>query len=353
MKKVLGLVLTAIMSLSLLAGCSSSKPTVPAATPGAAPAETTKTAPAAVKVLKMATANPKARSISQGLMKFAEEVTKETGGAVKVELYTDAVLGDDKRTIEGMQIGSIQGVTASVGAIGGFNKDISAFSLPYLFVDRPTAYKVLDGAVGTELLNGLTKSGFIGLVYMENGIRHLTNNKKEVTTLEDIKGLKIRTLESQIHVDIWRALGANPSPMSFSQLYTALEQKVVDGQENPLGNVLTNKFDEVQKYLTLTGHVYDASPLMISNKFWDTLSDKEKEGVKKAAITARDWQRKAAEQEDIDSTKALTEKGMKISELKAGEKEKMQVALKPVYDKYKTEYSAGLVDKILNAASGK
>lgn len=332
MKKIISLVL--ISCLLLLVGCSSTK------------APETK---AAVKVMKIGSVNPKSRALSQGFYKFQEIVEKESGGAIKVEVYPDGVLGDDRRTLEGLQLGSIQGTTVSTGPIASFSASIGVFDLPFLFKDRETAYKVLDGPIGQEQLDGLAKAGFIALAYWENGFRHLSNSRREVTTLEEMKGLKIRTVESAIHVDIWKALGTNATPMSMSQLYTGLEQKVVDGQENPLANIQANKLDEVQKFVTLTGHVYGASPFMISKVFWDTLNDKEKGIMKKAALEARDYERKLAQAEDKTSTEYLTSKGLKISELKPGEKEKMREAVKVIYDKYGAAYGAELTNKVLNA----
>jgi tripartite ATP-independent transporter DctP family solute receptor len=223
------------------------------------------------------------------------------------------------------------------------------FDLPFLFKDAETAYRVLDGPIGQEQLDALEGSGFIGLCYWENGWRHVSNSKREITTLEDLKGLKIRTMESPIHVDTWKALGTNPTPMSFSQLYTALEQKVVDGQENPLANVVSNKLDEVQKFITLDGHLYGASPFMVSKVFWDTLSDEEKAAVKKAAIMARDDERKMAQEEDKVSIETLTKNGVKISELAPGEKDKIKAALQVIYDKYKGQFGETLMTKVLEA----
>jgi tripartite ATP-independent transporter DctP family solute receptor len=304
---------------------------------------------AAGKVMKIGSVNPKERSLSKGFYKFKEIVEKESNGAIKVEVFTDGVLGDDRRTLEGLQIGSIQGTTVSTGPISAFSPSIAVFDLPFLFKDKATAYKVLDGPIGQKLLDGLAAQKFIGLCYWENGVRHLSNSRREVTTLADISGLKIRTMESPIHVDIWRSLGANPTPMSMSQLYTALEQKVVDGQENPLGNIQTNKFEEVQKYVALTGHIYAASPFMISKVFWDTLDDKEKAIIKKAALEARDYQRKLNAEEDETAAKYLISKGMKISELKPGEKEKMQEAVKSVYEKQKPILGEALVNEVIAA----
>lgn len=310
------------------------------------------TAPAAMaadKVMKCGIVTNKDRSLSKGLVEFGKILEKETGGSIKVQVFTDGVLGGDRQTLEGLQMGTIHCTSVSTGPIAAFVPQFDVFDLPFLFKDKATAFKVVDGPIGQELLNKLPAVGMIGFNYWENGFRHLTNNKREVKTAEDIKGLKIRTLESKIHVDTWKQLGANPTPMSFSQLYTALEQGVVDGQENPFGNVVSNKFNEVQKYLTTTGHVYNASPFLLSKKFYDGLTDKEKEAVKKAAKEAQTFQRAANDKEDQDSVGTLTQRGMKITALNPGEQQKVVASLKPVYDKYAEALGKELVEKLLAA----
>ena len=304
---------------------------------------------AADKVMKCGIVTNKDRSLSKGLVEFGKILEKETGGSIKVQVFTDGVLGGDRQTLEGLQMGTIHCTSVSTGPIAAFVPQFDVFDLPFLFKDKATAFKVVDGPIGQELLNKLPAVGMIGFNYWENGFRHLTNNKREVKTAEDIKGLKIRTLESKIHVDTWKQLGANPTPMSFSQLYTALEQGVVDGQENPFGNVVSNKFNEVQKYLTTTGHVYNASPFLLSKKFYDGLTDKEKEAVKKAATEAQAFQRAANDKEDQDSVGTLTQRGMKITALNPGEQQKVVASLKPVYDKYAEALGKELVEKLLAA----
>ena len=346
MKKLLVIVLS--LSVALL-GVGCSQPSQQTATP--APTVTTAAEKPAgpVKVMKIGSVNAKSRALSQGLYKFEEYLEKETNGSINVEVFTDGVLGDDRRTLEGLQIGSIQGTTVSTGPISAFVPSIGVFDLPFLFKDAETAYRVLDGPIGQEQLDALEGSGFIGLAYWENGWRHVSNSKREITTLEDMKGLKIRTMESPIHVDTWKALGTNPTPMSFSQLYTALEQKVVDGQENPLANVVSNKLDEVQKFITTDGHLYGASPFMVSKVFWDTLSDDEKAAVKKVAIMVRDDERKMAQDEDKAAIETLTKNGVKISELAPGEKDKIKAVLQVIYDKYKGQFGETLMNKVLEA----
>ena len=304
---------------------------------------------AADKVMKCGIVTNKDRSLSKGLVEFGKILEKETGGSIKVQVFTDGVLGGDRQTLEGLQMGTIHCTSVSTGPIAAFVPQFDVFDLPFLFKDKATAFKVVDGPIGQELLNKLPAVGMIGFNYWENGFRHLTNNKREVKTAEDIKGLKIRTLESKIHVDTWKQLGANPTPMSFSQLYTALEQGVVDGQENPFGNVVSNKFNEVQKYLTTTGHVYNASPFLLSKKFYDGLTDKEKEAVKKAAKEAQTFQRAANDKEDQDSVGTLTQRGMKITALNPGEQQKVVASLMPVYDKYAEALGKELVEKLLAA----
>jgi TRAP-type transport system periplasmic protein len=335
MKKYLSLVsLVLIISLLFVAGCSKQQ--------GAGDK-------AGVKVMKLGIVTNKERSLTKGLYKFGEIVEKESGGTIKVEVFPDGVLGGDRQTLEALQMGTVQGTAVSTGPIAAFAPRFDAFDLPFLFKDKQTAYKVFDGPIGQEVLQDLPKAGLVGLAYWENGFRHLTNNKREVKSVEDIKGLKVRTLESKVHVETWKTLGANPTPMSFSQLYTGLEQGVVDGQENPYGNVTASKFNEVQKYLTNTGHVYNANVFLVSKKFWDSLSDKEKEIVKKAAEEAKVYQRQLNNKEDQDNILFLKEKGMKITDMNPGEREKIVQMMQPLYKQVATNIGGDLVDRLLSA----
>lgn len=299
--------------------------------------------------MKLGIVTNKDRSLTKGLVKFAELVEKETGGTIKGEVFADGVLGGDRQVLEALQMGTVHGTAVSTGPIAAFAPRFDAFDLPFLFKDKPTAFKVFDGPIGQEVLKDLPKAKLIGLAYWENGFRHLTNNKREVKTADDIKGLKIRTLESKVHVDAWKMLGANPTPMSFSQLYTGLEQSVVDGQENPYGNVVASKFNEVQKYLTNTGHIYNANVFLVSKVFWDGLTDTERAAITKAAEEAKVYQRQLNEKEDQDSVVYLKEKGMKISDLNPGEKEKMQTILQPLYQQVAKSIGGDLVDRIVAA----
>lgn len=285
------------------------------------------------RILKISANAPKDRSYSKAWFAFAEAIEKKSGGTLKGQVFTDGVLGGDRQALEAMQMGTVDMACMAPGPIASYSPRFEVFDLPFLFKDKATAFRVLDGPIGQEVLADLPAIKLVGLGYWENGFRHLTNSRREVKTAEDIKGLKVRTLESKVHVDSWKLMGANPTPMSFTQLFTALEQRVVDGQENPYGIVVTSKLDEVQKYLTSTGHVYNALVVMMSKATWDSLSDKEREIIKSTAEEMRDYQRKLNEEEDQKSVVALKGKGMKLSDLNPGEKEKLRAIVQPVYDR--------------------
>ncbi|MGJ9383788.1 TRAP transporter substrate-binding protein [Salipaludibacillus sp. CF4.18] len=301
------------------------------------------------KVMRLAVATPEERSLTKGLVRFGEIVEEESDGAITVEVFPNGQLGGDREVFEGLQMNSIQGTTISTGPIAPFAPRFSVFDLPFLFPDSETAYAILDGEIGTDLLGDLPEQGVIGLNYWENGFRHLTNNEREVTTVEDIEGLDIRTLENDLHIDMWRELGANPTPMAFTELFTALEQGVVDGQENPVGNVTTTNFYEVQQYITKTNHIYNASPFMVSAAFWESLTDDEKTIIQSAADQARDHQRELNQQEDIDAFAFLEEEGMTITEFSEEESEKLFNAVQPVYEKYAPEIGEEFVNELLEA----
>lgn len=302
------------------------------------------------KVMKIGMVTNKDRSLSKGVVKFGELLEKETNGSIKVEVFTDGVLGGDRQVIEALQMGTVQATAVSTGVVAAFAPRFDAFDLPFLFKDKKTAYQVFDGPIGKEVLEDLPKAKLIGLSYWENGFRQLTNNKHAVKTADDIKGLKIRTLESKVHVEAWSLMGANPTPMSFSQLYSALEQNVIDGQENPYGNVVSSKLYEVQKYLTNTNHVYNANVFLVSKAFWDGLTDSERAAIKKVAEEAKNYQRELNEKEDQESIAILKEHKMVIDDLAPGEREKLLEKMQPLYQTVGTSVGGDLVKRLLDAA---
>lgn len=284
----------------------------------------------------------------QGLKKFKELVEKKSGGKMKVQNFYSATLGDDQKMTEALQ-GGLQEVTIpSTSPLVGMIKEYGIFDFPFVFNTEEEAYSVLDGKVGQELLKKLPEHKLIGLGYWENGFRNLTNSKHPVKTAEDFKGLKIRTMQNEVHLDAFKKLGANPTPMAFSEVFTALESKTVDGQENPLATIKSSKYDEVQPYLSMTKHVYTPFVFLVSKQFWDKLSKEEQKIMRDSAQEAGKYQRDLNRKENEKALEDLKKAGMKVNEVSDAEKEKMKEIVKPVTDKYAKKFGQDLVDEMMS-----
>ena len=225
----------------------------------------------------------------------------------------------------------------------GMIKEFVILDFPFAFANERQADAVLDGPVGKKLMDKLPEKGLIGLGYMEQGYRSITNSKRPVTKLEDIQGLKIRTILNPLYIDMLNALGANAVPMPFPELYVALESKAVDGQENPYATAEASKFYEVQKYMSATKHIYNPQMMLVSKKFWDQLSADEKQILEAAALEARDYQRKVAREMSDKSRQFLLSKGMQINDIAPQEIARMRDKVKPVVDKYAAQVGEPLV----------
>lgn len=282
----------------------------------------------------------------QGLKKFAELVAEKSGGKIEVQNFYAAQLGDDQKMTEALK-GGLQEITIpSTSPLVGTVKEYAIYDFPFLFNTGEEADKVLDGPVGQQLLDKLPEHGLIGLTYWENGFRNLTNSKRPVEKAEDFQGLKIRTMQNEVHLEAFAKLGANPTPMAFSEVFTALESKTVDGQENPLATIESNKFFEVQPYLSMTQHVYTPFVFLVSKKFWDQLSDEEKAILKDSAIEAGKYQRELNRSVNGEALERLKAAGMQVNEVTAEEKAKMNEIIKPVIDKFAVEIGEDLVKQL-------
>jgi TRAP-type transport system periplasmic protein len=282
----------------------------------------------------------------QGLLKFKEIVEKKSGGKLKVQTYFSATLGDDLKMTEALQSGTQEITIPSTSPLVGMIKEFGIFDFPFLFNTAEEADAILDGPIGKKLLEKLPEHRLIGLAYWENGFRNVTNSKHPINTIDDFKGLKLRTMQNQVHIDAFKKLGANPTPMAFSEVFTALESKTVDGQENPLATIKSNKYYEVQDYLSLTKHVYTPFVFLVSKKFWDSLSPEEQKILQDAAVEAGKYQRELSRQEDKKALEELKKTGIKINEVSDGERKKMEEAIKPVIDKYAKEFGEDLVNEM-------
>jgi tripartite ATP-independent transporter DctP family solute receptor len=255
---------------------------------------------------------------------FVDEVDKLSGGKMKVRAFGAASLGSDVQMQQALIGGAQEMMVGSTATLVGITKEMALWDTPFLFNNAQEADAVLDGPVGTKVKAKLEEKGLVGLVYWENGFRNLTNNKRAVTKLEDLDGIKLRVMQNPVFLDSFKTLGANAIPLPFSELFSALETKAVDGQENPFNTIVSSKFYEVQKYLTVTNHVYSPWIVTVSKKFWDGLSPAEKKVLMDAAVKSRDFERKDTRDEAAKALADLKGKGMQINELSAAEAGRMR-----------------------------
>jgi len=281
-----------------------------------------------------------------GLLYFSKLVKEKTNGEINIQVFPSSQLGNERDMIEGLQLGTLDISLVSTAPLSGFSKSFMVFDLPFIFKDRDSAYKVLDGKIGTESLNTLEKIGIKGLCYWENGFRNLTNDTRPINSPNDVKGLKIRLMENPVHMASFRALGADPTPMAFGELFTALQQGTIDGQENPLPIIWTSHFYEVQKYLAITEHFYAPAPLLISKARWNKLTSIQQDAIQKAAIEARDYERQLVKDMSDKLLEELIEKGMIVT---YPDKNEFKKATRAVYEEFEDEIGKDFIKKVEEA----
>lgn len=336
-KKLLSLCLIVFFSLTLVAGCGGKQGTESTLTGNNESGQIT---------IRVGHVLAPTHPYQLGLEKFAELVSQKTNGKVKVEVFHSSQLGNERDMVEGLQLGTLEMTLVSTAPLSSFTKKFFVFDLPFIFKDTASARKVVDGPIGTQLLESLNDQGIIGLTYFENGFRHVTNSKKPVTKPEDLKGMKIRIMENPVHMATFKVMGADPTPMAFGELFTALQQGTIDGQENPLPVIETSRFYEVQKYLSLTGHFYAPAPLLISKSFFESLSPDIQNAIKEAAVEARDYERKLLDELNAKLVDELKNKGMQINEV---DKEPFIQAVQPVYKQFEADITPELINEVIEA----
>lgn len=284
-----------------------------------------------------------------GMEIFAEKLAEKSGGKMTAKVFANGVLGGDVQVLGSLQGGVVEMMVWNAGNMITQAPDFGILDLPFIYQDAAVMDALLDGDVGTALTDQLPEHGVIGLAFWEQGFRQLTNNSRPVATLDDISGLKIRVQQNPLLVDMWAALGANPTPMPVTELYTALETGAVDGQEATTPFIIGAKYHEVQKYLSLTRHNYNPQIVLIGKPFWDKLNDDEKalitEVARETAIEQRAISRAAAD-------KALEEiraNGNEVTEVSAEELARMQDAVRPVIAKYVPNFDPALVAAVFDA----
>jgi tripartite ATP-independent transporter DctP family solute receptor len=297
------------------------------------------------RVIKFSHVQPKNSHMDAGAQKFADLVAQKSNKKITVRVYPGGSLGGDIQTLSALQGGTIEMTTMPPGLMIGLSKEYAVFDLPFLINSFQEADELLDGPVGKHLLEK-TPPGVIGLAYWDHGFRNLTNNRRPVARADDFQGLKIRVAQSPMIINTINGLGANATPMSFTELYSALEVKAVDGQENPTSVIETNKFYEVQKYLTLSRHQYNPLIVIASRKMWDQLTPDERKILTDSAIEARAYQRTVSRDMDSKALVSLKAQGMQVTEISDAERKNIIEKLKPVSEKLAKDIGEPLVKQV-------
>ena len=286
------------------------------------------------------------QTLGLGVMK--EYIEKKSNGKIIVKIYPNSQLGAEIESVEQVQNGTLEMATASIGPITTFDKKFAVLDIPFLFDNYQQAWATFDSQVGSDLMDSLEESGLKGLAYMENGFRHATNTVRPIKSIDDFKGLKIRTMEAPMHMANFSALGANPTPVPWSELYLSMSQKIVDGQENPLANIWELNMYEVQDYVSLTNHIYDAMPLVTNLKWFNGLPGEYQKIIEKGAILGQNYSRFINANREALIVEQLTEKGMKINSLNAENLQAIKDVSQPVVsEKVKKEIGAEFVDAFI------
>ncbi|BEP53667.1 MULTISPECIES: TRAP transporter substrate-binding protein [Variovorax] len=270
--------------------------------------------------------------VGVGVKKMQEVLAAKTGGKMKITAFWGGAAGGDLPATQALRAGTQEMVCTSSSPLVGIVKELGAFDLPFLFANEKEADAVLDGPAGEYFNKKLEAAGLVNLAYWENGFRNLTNSKKPVAKAEDFEGVKLRVMQNNIFLDSFKTLGANAVPMAFGEVFTALETRTIDGQENPFVTIETSKFSEVQKYLSVTRHAYTPFLILYSKKLWDQLNPQEQAVLREAAKEGQKVQREANRALNEKSLASLR-KTMTVNEVSAAEQKRMLEKVKPVYDK--------------------
>ncbi|HYP69518.1 MAG TPA: TRAP transporter substrate-binding protein [Variovorax sp.] len=304
-------------------------------------------AQAQTRTIKFANQNAPGHPIVLGMEKFAEIVNAKSGGKLKVNVFPGGALGSDQANVSALQGGTLEMASMNSGIFASIVKDFAIYDFPFLFGNAKEADAVVDGPFGTGLHQKLEEKGIVGLTYYELGFRQLTNSKRAVVKVEDIAGLKLRVIPNPINIDWVTALGANPTPLPFPELYAALEQKAVDGQENPVATIRGAKLYEVQKFMTMTNHQYNPQSVVISKRFWDSLSADDKKILQDAARESATYEREQSRAQATSILEELKKSGMQVTDLAPAEVAKLREKMKPVIAKHSASVGESTVSAVM------
>lgn len=296
-------------------------------------------------VLKAGHASSNTSTGHAALEFLGKELAEKTNGRITIEIFPNSQLGSERELIESIQLGNVDMAFASSAVLGNFNKEFFALDIPFLFKDRESVYRILDGEIGKKLLESLEPVGIKAVAYWENGFRQLTNNKKIIHSPEDLKGMKMRTMENEVHIAAWKEIGANPSPLAFGELFTALQQGTFDAQEGPINLFYDMKFNEVQKYITKTNHVYSPWPVMINPDVYNSFSDEDRAIFDEAIKKTTDFQR--AQAQEADDKAAANMPNVTITELTPEQLTAFADLMEPVHELVKKKIGADIINSIV------
>jgi TRAP-type transport system periplasmic protein len=298
------------------------------------------------RTLKFGLNGPEGHPAVAGMNEFAKQVAAKSGGKIKVNLFLGGTLGNDQAVTSSIQGGTVEMSVMNTGILASLAKELAVFDFPFLFANEKESDAVVDGPVGKKLHKLLEEKGVVGLAYWELGYREITNSKRAINKVEDLEGLKLRVIPNPINVDWTKALGINPTPMPFPEVYGGLESKAIDGQENPVSVIAANKFWEVQKYAVMSNHQYNPQSVIFSKKVWDTLSAAEKKIIEDAAQEAAKVQRTASRAALASNLDLLKKNGMTVTEFAPAEVAKLREKMKPVIAKYSASVGEAVVTEV-------
>ncbi len=298
------------------------------------------------RAIKFGLNGPETHPAAAGMKKFAELVQAKSGGKMKVNLFFGATLGSDQAITTSIQGGTVEMSVMNSGILASLAKELAIFDFPFLFANEKESDAIVDGPVGKKMHKLLEEKGVVGVAYWELGYRHITNSKRALNKVEDIDGLKLRVIPNPINVDWVKALGANPTPMPFPEVYGGLESKAIDGQENPVAVIAANKFWEVQKHMALTNHQYNPQSVIFSKKVWDTYSAAEKKVIEDSAVEATKFQREQSRAAVAANLELLKKNGMTVTQFSPEEVNKLREKMKPVIAKYSANVGEATVSEV-------
>jgi TRAP-type transport system periplasmic protein len=297
---------------------------------------------AAQTTIRVAHATPATSHYGAGTQTFCAELEKRTASRYKCQIQAGA--NDERANIEAVQLGTLDVTNTSTGPVSNFIPEVGIVDIPFLFRDYDHARRTLDGPIGQDLLAKFPSKGIVALAWTENGFRHLTNSKRPVVKPDDARGLKVRTMQNPVHIQAFQSIGVQPTPMAFTELFTSLQQGVVDGQENPIPVILSGKFSQVQKHLSLTGHVYSPALLLVSPKLWNSLSEADKAAFREAARLGATAQRKKINDDEAAGIAQLRSEGMEVVVSVDGNA--FRAAMTPAWAEFAKKYGAENIKRI-------